>query len=113
MWTMVSTAPSCCRKSENFATQNLLHSVHYLLATCSIFPLICYMLMLVLLESTTRFWQDVAQADPHGLAWLSRRRNAMLVTGAQGRSGFSELFHKSFVNDILNGYMMPMFIAHR
>ena len=63
MWRMVSTAPSCCRKSENFPAQILLHSVHYLLATCSIFPLICYMLMLVLLESTTRFWQDVAEAS--------------------------------------------------
>jgi len=73
IWRMVSTAPSCCLKSENFAAQNLLHSVHYLFATCSIFPLICYMLMLVLLESTTRFWQDVAEAS-------------LLVT--RGRPGF-------------------------
>jgi len=55
--------PPVVARNLNFPAQNLLHSVHYLLATCSIFPLICYILMLVLLESTTRFWQDVAQAS--------------------------------------------------
>jgi len=54
-----------------------------LVATCSIFPLICYMLMLVLLESTTRFWQDVAQADPHGLAWLSRDQKDGRLTATE------------------------------
>jgi hypothetical protein len=37
----------------------------------------------------------------------------MLVTGAKGRNGFSELFHRSFVADIIREHMLPVFIAHR
>lgn len=45
--------------------------------------------------------------------WLADRKNAMLVTGSQGRGGLSQLFRKSFISDILKEYMLPVFIAHR
>ena len=45
--------------------------------------------------------------------WLTDRKNVMLVTGAQGRSGLSELFRRSFVSDILKEINIPIFIAHR
>jgi len=45
--------------------------------------------------------------------WLAARNNTMLVTGAHGRSGLSELFNRSFVGNILKEHKLPVFIAHR
>lgn len=44
--------------------------------------------------------------------WLSGPRNPILVTGAFGRSGFSELFHRSFAASMAAGKKIPLFIAH-
>jgi nucleotide-binding universal stress UspA family protein len=40
-------------------------------------------------------------------------KNAMLVTGAQGRGGLSRLLRTSFISDVLKEHMLPVFIAHR
>jgi hypothetical protein len=45
--------------------------------------------------------------------WLSERKNAMLVAGAQGRNGISELFSKSFIKEVVAAHMLPVFTAHR
>ena len=52
------------------------------------------------------------EADKYFLTWLSERKNALLVSGAQSRSGVSELFRKSFIRDVLKQHLMPVFIAH-
>jgi len=46
-------------------------------------------------------------------AWVSERRNSILVSGAYGRSAFSQLFRKSFVSDVIRNHLMPVFVAHR
>ena len=45
--------------------------------------------------------------------WVADKECAMLVAGAFGRSGFSELFKSSFVSGLLRQHKVPMFIAHK
>lgn len=45
--------------------------------------------------------------------WVSERKNTLLVSGAFGRSFFSQLFKKSFVSEIIRDHKLPLFIAHR
>jgi len=45
--------------------------------------------------------------------WLEDRKNTLLVAGAKSRSGISELFHKSFVGDLLKEHKIPIFITHK
>jgi hypothetical protein len=45
--------------------------------------------------------------------WLIENKNALLVGGSFGRSPISELFHKSFVAEIISEHKFPVFIAHR
>lgn len=45
--------------------------------------------------------------------WASGKEGALLVSGSFGRSGFSELFHKSFTKDLIHLRRFPVFVAHR
>jgi hypothetical protein len=45
--------------------------------------------------------------------WSSEKPGAILVSGAYGRSSFSQLFKKSFVTDVIRDHKLPVFIAHR
>lgn len=45
--------------------------------------------------------------------WLADIKNPMLVCGSFARSELSQLFKKSFVAEILNEHVIPVFIAHR
>lgn len=45
--------------------------------------------------------------------WANNNRNAILVSGSFGRSFFSEIFRKSFINDIIEENRLPVFIAHK
>ncbi|MBY0479631.1 MAG: universal stress protein [Chitinophagaceae bacterium] len=45
--------------------------------------------------------------------WMENRKGALLVSGAFGRSGFSQLFKKSFIADIIANRHLPVFIAHK
>jgi nucleotide-binding universal stress UspA family protein len=45
--------------------------------------------------------------------WIGEQNNALLVSGAFGRSPLSQLFHKSFVSDIVKQHRLPVFIAHK
>lgn len=45
--------------------------------------------------------------------WLSAGRNAILVSGAFGRSSFSQIFRKSFAAPTIRDLRLPVFIAHR
>jgi len=46
-------------------------------------------------------------------AWMLGKKSALLVSGSYGRSGFSQLFRKSFVKDIISDHRLPVFIAHK
>ena len=45
--------------------------------------------------------------------WVLEKKSAMLVSGSYGRSGLSQLFKKSFVNDVIADHRLPVFIAHK
>ena len=45
--------------------------------------------------------------------WINQNSNAILVTGSYGRSFFSQLFHKDFVNDVIAEHKLPVFISHK
>jgi hypothetical protein len=45
--------------------------------------------------------------------WASENRNALMISGAFGRSAVSELFHKSFIADVILEHKLPVFIAHK
>lgn len=45
--------------------------------------------------------------------WMADEKNAMLVCGSYGRSGFSELFRKNFVHEVITDHRLPVFIAHQ
>ncbi|WP_147320080.1 hypothetical protein [Chitinophaga silvisoli] len=49
--------------------------------------------------------------DLHG--WLQNISKPILVTGAFGRSGLSNLFKKSFSTNYISDYRYPVFIAHQ
>ncbi len=45
--------------------------------------------------------------------WLSGKPNSIVVMGAYSRSGFSQLFKKSFATDVIHDIKMPLFISHK
>jgi nucleotide-binding universal stress UspA family protein len=45
--------------------------------------------------------------------WVTNKKSAMLVCGSYGRSGFSQLFRKSFIKDVIAAHRLPVFVAHK
>ena len=45
--------------------------------------------------------------------WVLKYENPILVSGSFGRSGFSSLFTKNFVINIIDAHKTPVFIAHQ
>jgi nucleotide-binding universal stress UspA family protein len=45
--------------------------------------------------------------------WLSEEKEAIVVSGAFGRSDFSRMLHKSFVTDVIQEHKLPVFVAHK
>lgn len=45
--------------------------------------------------------------------WLGGKRSPVLVSGSFGRSGFSQLFKRSFVKQVIADHRLPVFIAHK
>jgi nucleotide-binding universal stress UspA family protein len=60
----------------------------------------------------TMFKLDINPNKYFGL-WSGGMQGAMLVSGAYGRSAFSQIFKKSFVSDVIREHKLPVFIAHR
>jgi nucleotide-binding universal stress UspA family protein len=44
--------------------------------------------------------------------WVEQQKPSIVVSGAFGRSGFSQLFKKSFISEVIRDHKMPVFIAH-
>lgn len=45
--------------------------------------------------------------------WIMDRKSTLLVSGSYGRSGISQMFKKSFVNDVIAIHKLPVFVAHK
>ena len=45
--------------------------------------------------------------------WFLKHESPILVSGSFGRSGFSYLFVKSFVINVIDAHKAPVFIAHQ
>ncbi|TWF45710.1 universal stress protein family protein [Chitinophaga polysaccharea] len=45
--------------------------------------------------------------------WAEEQGHPLLVCGAFGRSGLSQLFRKSFSSEVISEHHIPVFIAHR
>lgn len=58
---------------------------------------------------------DTMHAKPgvHLQEWLAGHGNPLVVTGAFGRSGISQLFKKSFLTELIQKHQTPLFIAHK
>ena len=46
-------------------------------------------------------------------AWISEKKNAILVSGSFGRSSLSRVFKKSFIKDVVRDHKLPIFITHQ
>jgi hypothetical protein len=44
--------------------------------------------------------------------WISEKKRVMLVSGSYGRSSFSYLAKRSFVEQVIHDHKLPLFIAH-
>lgn len=62
----------------------------------------------------TRLSYYKLNADPkkHFDAWLENKGATMVVSGAYGRSAFSEFFRRNFLKDVVRAQLTPLFIAH-
>lgn len=45
--------------------------------------------------------------------WVNDNSNAILISGSFGRSSFSQMLRKSFVQDVIAEHTLPVFIAHK
>ncbi len=46
-------------------------------------------------------------------SWINNRENALIVSGAFGRSAISQLLRKSLVSEVIAAHKLPVFIAHK
>ncbi len=46
-------------------------------------------------------------------AWIKAQKSPILIAGSYGRTGFSEIFKKSFIGNILKEHKLPVFITHK
>ena len=53
--------------------------------------------------------------DPNDFfaSWINDKKNAILTSGAFGRSSLSRVFKKSFITNLIKDHKLPIFIAHR
>jgi hypothetical protein len=52
------------------------------------------------------------KAAEYFAAWISKKRNVLLVSGSFGRAPFSYLMKRSFAENIIHDHQLPLFIAH-
>lgn len=70
-------------------------------------------------ELAARHFSDLTLMNPRidpkkfFATWAIERKGSILISGAFSRSAFSQMFKKSFVNDIIRDHKLPVFIAHR
>jgi hypothetical protein len=45
-------------------------------------------------------------------SWIEDHRSAIVISGSFSRSGFSQIFKKSFITKVIRDHKIPVFIAH-
>lgn len=45
--------------------------------------------------------------------WIANKKSCIIVAGSLGRSSFSQLFKKSFIQDVIKQHDVPIFVAHK
>ena len=74
---------------------------------------------ILLEEYTVKHFKDLTifknNADPSSYfnSLFLERKNALLISGAYGRTGLGSLFHKSFVSELIQDHAVPVFICNR
>lgn len=63
--------------------------------------------------SDLTFYELETGSAGHFATWLADVEHPILVSGAFGRSGFSQIFRHSFASDVIAAYQFPVFIAHK
>ncbi|MFN8246297.1 MAG: hypothetical protein U0T56_07950 [Ferruginibacter sp.] len=69
----------------------------------------------LVLRHYTDLTMDTLHNKPgtHLQEWLNQHGNPLVVTGAFGRTGISQLFKKSFLTELIQKHQTPLFIAHK
>lgn len=52
-------------------------------------------------------------ASKNFASWLEDKNAAIVICGAFSRSTMAQLFHKSFIADVIRQHRLPVFIAHK
>ena len=74
---------------------------------------------ILLEEYAVKHFKDLTifknNADPGSYfnSLFLERKNALLISGAYGRTGLGSLFHKSFVSELIQDHAVPVFICNR
>jgi hypothetical protein len=63
--------------------------------------------------SDLTFFKLNANPKKYFASWISEKKGSLLVSGSYARSGVSQLFRKSFVQEVISNHQLPVFIAHR
>jgi nucleotide-binding universal stress UspA family protein len=69
-------------------------------------------------ELAANYFSDISfhemDADPKKYlnTWLGEIEKPILVSGAYGRSGLSQIFRQSFIKNVMEQHSVPVFIAH-
>ena len=72
-----------------------------------------------IIELATQHYKNLTfyklEADPKKYlsTWIEERKSSILISGSFSRSVLSQVFHKSFVTNIIRDHEIPVFIAHK
>ena len=70
-------------------------------------------------ELTARHFKDLTitkleiDSKKYFSTWIADRGASILVSGAFGRSSFSNVFRKSFIADVIKQHKVPVFVSHK
>jgi nucleotide-binding universal stress UspA family protein len=72
-----------------------------------------------IVELTTQHYKELTfykledSSKKYFSSWINERQGSILISGSFGRSIFSQLFRKSFAQEIIRDHKIPVFIAHK
>ena len=70
-------------------------------------------------ELAARHFKDLTltkldvDAQKYFSTWLADKKTSILISGAFGRSSFSNIIKKSFITDIIKEHQLPVFVSHK
>jgi len=70
-------------------------------------------------ELAARHFKDLTvtkldiDAKKYFSTWLADKKTSLLISGAFGRSSFSNIIKKSFVTEVIKEHQLPVFVSHK